>query len=140
MTEQQTSLLSWLNRLDDLTVLGLLLSLAGVAMLLYLWQSRRSRAERMVLELEALIGIQQTKLEAQNSALSVLGQRVIALEDYLEMVGSRQQQLSSEKRDPRFYQQAIRLAEQGLDAEALIKQCGISRSEAELLAAVRAAH
>ena len=94
----------------------------------------------MVLAMEEKLAAQQAKLEAQSSALTVMGERVLALEEYLEMVGSRQQALDSEKRDLRFYQQAIRLADQGLGTEELVQRCGISRSEAELLAAVRSTH
>ena len=140
MAEQQGGGLAWFSQLDDLTILGILLSVAGLAMLLYLWQSRRSRAEMMVLAMEEKLAAQQAKLEAQSSALTVMGERVLALEEYLEMVGSRQQALDSEKRDLRFYQQAIRLADQGLGTEELVQRCGISRSEAELLAAVRSTH
>mgnify|MGYP000471719154 CR=1 FL=1 len=140
MADQQASVITWFSQLSDLTVLGILLSIAGAAMLLYLWHSRRSRAEVLVLGLQEMLRVQQAKLDAQNSALAVMGERVLALEDYLEMVGSRQQQLDSDKRDLRFYQQAIRLADQGLGSDELVRQCGISRSEAELLAAVRSSH
>lgn len=133
----QGILIRWFSQLDDLSVLGLLLSVAGVAMLLVLWQGRRSYAEELEAALRGELTAMQRKLNSQASALSVLGERVLALEDYLELVGERQQQLHSDKRDPRFYQQALRLADRGLDADSLVARCGISRSEAELIASVR---
>lgn len=133
----QAMLVAWFSQLDDLTVLGILMSVAGAAILLYLWQGRRSKAEHIELALREEIGSLQRKIDDQASAQSVLGERVLALEEYLELVGHRQQQIESEKRDPRFYQQAIRMADQGLDVQALIERCGVSRSEAELIAAMR---
>ena len=128
MAEQQGVVLAWFSQLDDLTILGILLSVAGLAMLLYLWQSRRSRAEMMVLAMEEKLAAQQAKLETQSSALTVMGERVLALEEYLEMVGSRQQALDSEKRDLRFYQQAIRLADQGLNLKEIGEVLEVSES------------
>jgi hypothetical protein len=65
--------------------------------------------------------------------MSLLGERVTALEEYLEMIGIRQERHNSDKKDLRFYQQAIDLADQGLSAEELAQRCGISSSEAELI-------
>lgn len=133
----QGILIRWFSQLDDLSVLGLLLSVAGAAMLLVLWQGRRSYADKVEAALRAELDSMHRKLNSQASALSVLGERVLALEDYLELVGERQQQLHSDKRDPRFYQQALRLADRGVDVGTLVARCGISRSEAELIASVR---
>ena len=132
-------LIAWFSQLEDLTVLGILMSVAGAAILLYLWHGRRSKAAHIEQALRGEIEGLQRKIDGQASALSVLGERVLALEEYLELVGHRQQKIESEKRDPRFYQQAIRMADQGLDAEALIERCGVSRSEAELISAMRSA-
>ncbi|WP_372863041.1 DUF2802 domain-containing protein [Spongiibacter sp.] len=137
MQSDTAAIVQWFGELSDLTVLGILLSSAGVALLLYLWQGRRSRDELLVASLQGTLAAQQSKIDAQASSLSLLGERVLALEEYLELVSSRQQQMDSDKRDARFYQQAIRLADQGLPADELVQRCGISRSEAELITAMR---
>ncbi len=135
--EGVAAFVQWFSALSDLEVLGILLSSAGVALLLFLWKARRSRSDLLEASLHRAIAQQQQKIDAQASALSVLGERVLALEEYLELVGSRQQKMAGENSDPRYYQQAISLADQGLEADELMQRCGISRSEAELIATLR---
>ena len=130
-------LFDWMSGLSDMAVMGLLLSIAGVAMLLYAWRSRRSRFEAMEDLLKQQIALQERKIENQANALNILGERVLALEEYLEMVGSRQQQLEGDKRDMRFYQRAVKMAGEGSTVAELVEGCGMSKAEAELIVSMR---
>ena len=118
-----------------IVVLGLLMSVVGVAMLLYTLKSRRTTKDagpRLPTPDEKIILLEK-KIELQNSAMSLLGERVGALEEYLEMMGARQQRQEVDKKDVRFYQQAIGLADKGLSSQELAQRCGISASEADLI-------
>ncbi|WP_373081401.1 DUF2802 domain-containing protein [Zhongshania sp.] len=126
---------NWFNNLGEASLLGLLMSVVGVGMLLYTLKSRRSvkTAGPRLATADEKIALLEKKIELQNSAMSLLGERVSALEEYLEMIGSRQQRQEVDKKDVRFYQQAIGLADKGLSAEELAQRCGISASEADLI-------
>ncbi|MDF1693881.1 MAG: DUF2802 domain-containing protein [Zhongshania sp.] len=125
----------WFNGLGEASLLGLVLSVVGMGLLLYAFKTRRSAvldAPRPPSS-EEIIASLEKKIELQNSAMSLLGERVSALEEYLEMIGSRQQRQDADKKDMRFYQQAISMADKGLSAEELAQRCGISASEADLI-------
>ncbi|MFT6163720.1 MAG: hypothetical protein ACJA1T_000058 [Zhongshania aliphaticivorans] len=126
---------NWFGSLGEASLLGLLLSVVGVGLLLFALKSRRTSAEDgpQAPTADDKIAQLEKKIEFQNSAMSLLGERVTALEEYLEMIGSRQQRQDADKKDVRFYQQAIGLADKGLSAKELAERCGISASEADLI-------
>ncbi|GAA4090515.1 DUF2802 domain-containing protein [Zhongshania borealis] len=126
---------NWFNSLGEASLLGLLLSVVGVGLLLFALKSRRAHQEDgpHIPTADEKIALLEKKIEQQNSAMSLLGERVTALEEYLEMIGIRQERQNTDKKDVRFYQQAIGLADQGLSAEELAQRCGISSSEADLI-------
>ena len=68
--------------------------------------------------------------------MAILGERVTALEEYLEMLGERQQRSDADKKDMRFYQQVSVLAGQGVAAPELAQRYGISASEVDLIMAL----
>ncbi|MEX1669570.1 DUF2802 domain-containing protein [Zhongshania guokunii] len=135
-SQQFSSLVgNWFNGLGEASLLGLVLSVVGIGLLLYALKTRRTAvldAPRPP-SAEELIATLEKKIELQNSAMSLLGERVSALEEYLEMIGSRQQRQDADKKDMRFYQQAISMVDKGLSAEELAQRCGISASEADLI-------
>jgi hypothetical protein len=128
----------WFAGLSEASLLGLILSVVGIGLLLFTLRHKRG-AERDQVQpptAEQLIAVLEKKIEYQNSAMILLGERVLALEEYLEMIGSRQQRQETHKKDMRFYQQAISLADTGLSPEELVQRCGISSSEADLITAL----
>lgn len=120
-----------------MAVLGLLMSIAGLALLLFAWRGRRSRFDAMEDLLNEQIARQERKIDSQANALNILGERVLALEEYLEMVGSKQQQIEGDKRDVRFYQRAVKMAGEGRTVAELVDSCGMSKAEAELIVSMR---
>ena len=126
---------NWFNNLGEASLLGLLLSVVGAGLLLFALKSRRSAVKDVprLPTVDEKIVLLEKKIEFQNSAMSLLGERVTALEEYLEMIGSRQERQHVDKKDARFYQQAIGLADKGLSAQELAQRCGISASEADLI-------
>lgn len=127
------AVVAWVSGLSDVAVMGVMLCVAGLALLLFAWRSRRSRFEAMEDLLNEQIERQNRKIDSQANALAILGERVLALEEYLELVGSRQQQLEGDKRDVRYYQRAVKLAGEGGKVADLVERCGMSRAEAELI-------
>ncbi|CAA0090637.1 Uncharacterised protein [Zhongshania aliphaticivorans] len=132
--------IEWFQGLSEASMLGLVLSLVGVGVLMFALKSRRSATIKAAATLEtnsdALVLALEHKIEHQNSALAILGERVLALEEYLEMLGERQQRSDADKKDMRFYQQVSVMAGQGLAATELAQRCGISASEADLIKAM----
>lgn len=90
---------------------------------------RRAREEAAAQTVRAL----ERRIAAQLSALATLGEQVTALEDYLQLVGDRQQRLEQSANRQSGYRQAIGLADRGAKAEHLVARCGMTGSEAELI-------
>ncbi len=142
-------------------LLGGILALSGIAIFLYSiqqyrgsvpWVQRRADRKQAAITGSATkklpkdkavnapnkdetIAVLQQRLDWQNTAIGLLGERILALEEYLEMVGSRQQSVARAKEDQQ-YLNAIQLIEKGANARQLASECGISPSEAELLMAL----
>lgn len=146
-----SQMLDWINYQNPNAWLGLLLTLSGVGLLLI--ALRRSaggkslkqaastsrsatKANPKGLSKDEELAELRLHLDRQNTAMGLLGERILALEEYIEMLGNRQQVQNSNKRDKQFYRQAINLVDQGVSTDELAQQCGISASEADLIAAL----
>lgn len=160
--DAQQVLTMWINGISELTaqhLIGAILALSGIAILLYGVRQRRTvmpwvqrQGKRKLaavngggalasaisegIDVEQTVAALQQRLDWQNTAIALMGERVLALEEYLEMVSSRQQQHGHSKKHEQQYLQAISLIEQGGNVEQLVQQCGLSPSEAELLFAL----
>ncbi|WP_269620501.1 DUF2802 domain-containing protein [Zhongshania sp. BJYM1] len=136
--------LEWAQNLSEASLLGIVLSLVGIGLLMYMVRARRTEAvvteTTQTAQTDSLVAALESKIEAQNSAISMLGDRVLALEEYLEMLGERQQRSDADKKDSRFYEQVSVMAGQGMAAPELAQRCGISASEADLITALSKAH
>ncbi|MBW2941583.1 DUF2802 domain-containing protein [Zhongshania aquimaris] len=132
--------IEWCQNLSEASLLGLVLSLVGIGLLMYMRKARRSdQASNEAIQTQnadAVVIALERKIELQNSAMAILGERVSALEEYLEMLGERQQRSDADKKDRRFYQQVSVMAGQGMAAPELAQRCGISASEADLIMAL----
>ena len=122
------------------SVMGVALVMGGLALLLFALRShRRQRREPAIAAVSEApaTSVLEKMLRQQASMLALLGERLLAVEEYLELVGNRQQSLEADKRDIRFYQQAIKLADEGLSSAELTQRCGLSSAEAELITALQ---
>ena len=132
--------LEWCQNLSEASLLGLLLSLVGIGLLMFMFKARRVDGGVAEVKQEpagsALVAALERKIDDQNSAISMLGERILALEEYLEMLGERQQRSDADKKDARFYQQVSTMAGRGMAAPELAQRCGISASEADLIMAL----
>ncbi len=78
----------------------------------------------------------QKLVVAQASALKLMSERVAALENYLELMGDKQQMIVQSIKPKRTYRAAIDGADAGANDEEIMKKYGLARPEAKLVAAV----
>lgn len=94
--------IEWCQNLSEASLLGLVLSLVGIGLLMYMRKARRSdQASNEAIQTQnadAVVIALERKIELQNSAMAILGERVSALEEYLEMLGERQQRSDADKK------------------------------------------
>lgn len=102
-----------------------LTALAGV----WLWSVRQAQTLKQQNKLlEQKIGV------ATSGAIG-MGHRIVALEQKLQRLQEKQEHLSSG--DVFTYSQALQMFEQGADASTVASNCGLSSSEAQLMALVQ---
>lgn len=111
------------------------MGLAGLVVLLLGWLmliSLRLRGQRR--QTQALINVIRAEIKAMTTGSIGMGKRLKSIEHRLNLTVEKQQEL--ENRDPTqlAYNQAARLMEMGADVDDLVKNCGIGRPEAELMA------
>lgn len=114
------------------------LGLTGVALLAcvaiaYSVHARR-KLQQHQRQYEALINVLRNEIQALTSSSIGMGHRLMDVEKQLNITTEKQQELVN--RDPGVlaYNQAARLMEMGADVDDLVKNCGIGRPEAELMA------
>ena len=83
---------------------------------------------------EALVNVLRNEIQALTSSSIGMGHRLMDVENQLNITTEKQQEMAN--RDPGVlaYNQAARLMEMGADVDDLVKNCGIGRPEAELMA------
>lgn len=91
---------------------------------------RIKRQERQ----QALINVLRNEIRAMTNGSIGMGKRLLAIERTLNITVEKQQEL--ENRDPGVlaYNQAAKLMEMGASVDDLVRNCGIGRPEAELMA------
>ena len=112
-----------------------LLVLTALVVLLLGWLallSLRLRGQRR--QTQALINVVRGEIKAMTTGSIGMGKRLKSIEHRLNLTVEKQHEL--ENRDPTqlAYNQAARLMEMGADVDDLVKNCGIGRPEAELMA------
>ncbi|MDY6941616.1 MAG: DUF2802 domain-containing protein [Pseudomonadota bacterium] len=81
-----------------------------------------------------LIQAWQKESQAQRKALVMMEKRLEAIEQRLEKLGQWQERTDGGRMGgDRFYEQAVRLVDQGADAQHLVRTYGLSQGEAELI-------
>ena len=77
--------------------------------------------------------------EVTEGADNTVARRFASLEESLENVSSRQEELATVSRSEKSYENAVRLAKTGAGVEQITKNFGISKGEAQLLVRLHAA-
>lgn len=111
-------------------VVAIALAVTSLGIALLLW--RRLRLHRV--RHQALIEVLRNEIQAMTSSSIGMGKRLVDIEHRLNHTAEKQVELAN--RDPGVlaYNQAARLMEMGADVDDLVKDCGIGRPEAELMA------
>ncbi|WP_254262581.1 DUF2802 domain-containing protein [Marinobacterium weihaiense] len=92
------------------------------------------RLKRQERQHQALINVLRNEIRAMTNGSIGMGKRLMAIERKLNITVEKQQEL--ENRDPGVlaYNQAAKLMEMGASVDDLVRNCGIGRPEAELMA------
>jgi len=92
------------------------------------------RVKRQERQQQALINVLRNEIRAMTNGSIGMGKRLLAIERTLDITVEKQQEL--ENRDPGVlaYNQAAKLMEMGASVDDLVRNCGIGRPEAELMA------
>jgi hypothetical protein len=92
---------------------------------------RQKQHER---QYKALVTVLRNEIRSITGSSIGMGKRLVDIEQKLNITVEKQLEL--ENRDPGelAYNQAARLMEMGADVDDLVKDCGIGRPEAELMA------
>ncbi len=106
------------------------LSFAGVIILFAIqWRDRRKAKVVDKLVMHTL----QNDMRALTTAAVGMGERLRKLEQHQRSLAEKQQTLDLHESANQPYEQAIRMARQGSKPTELVKNCGLSDSEAELI-------
>lgn len=111
----------------------LLISLIGMGYVLMSLRRQVIKLEDKLQQLHAMVDI------ASDSGIGV-GRKVIALESRLLATQQRQQEIESCDLQKVTYNEAVRMINSGADTDDLVKGCGISQPEADLLKTLHASH
>lgn len=113
-----------------LIIAAVIIAVISLGIAIGLW--RRLRQHRM--RHQALIDVLRNEIQAMTSGSIGMGKRLVEIEQRLNHTAEKQLELAN--RDPGVlaYNQAARLMEMGADVDDLVKDCGIGRPEAELMA------
>lgn len=110
----------------------------GVSILGFVVASRRQK--RAVRELREALAERDHDIAAVQGDLAALTKASLGAGDHLMQVEHRVRRLSERQNQTemravgdRPYQQAIQLVQNGADADELVRQCGMTRGEADLI-------
>ncbi len=120
----------WTDFLQNLDVATVLLAGSLTLLLLNLFLLRRYRNRKADSEMVKSL---QRDLRALTSAAVGMGERVLKVERHQRQLAERQEHMDIFEPANQPYENAIRMVQQGAKAEDLIKNCGLSTSEAELI-------
>ncbi|WP_028471209.1 DUF2802 domain-containing protein [Neptunomonas japonica] len=120
MTESSVWLVSFLS--------VMVIIFAGISIYTFYRQKQHER------QYKALVTVLRNEIRSITGSSIGMGKRLVDIEQKLNITVEKQLEL--ENRDPGelAYNQAARLMEMGADVDDLVKDCGIGRPEAELMA------
>lgn len=129
LSDFQFQLPVWVSEINTawlvLVFSSLVLFVASLMML-----RSRNRLEKHLHEIRDI----QHDIRAITAAAIGVGERVLTLESRQRRLSEKQEQFDSYDPANVTYDQAIRMVKNGASAEELMETCGISESEAELMA------
>ena len=113
-----------------MTIIALVLGASAICFSMVLFLRLRKQERKH----QALINVLRNEIHAMTNSSIGMGRRLIEVEQKLNLTADKQVEL--ENRDPGMlaYNQAAKLMEMGADVDDLVKNCGIARPEAELMA------
>ncbi len=122
-------------------MISVLIAMTGFACMLVFYQTyalhfarRKSQAqEETEQELQHRIQSLEQELGALCNASVGAGEHVVKLEQQVQRITERQDQLELRVAGNRPYDQASQLVNKGADIEDLMDSCGLTRGEAELM-------
>ena len=120
-------------------VLILAVGLCLVAFLGVVEYLRHSRLTKIIGEQRVAIHQIRQDMHALCAGAINLGKHVDALEQKIRRQAERQDQFAMRDPSEHTYAHAIRLAQKGANLNELVENCGLARSEAELLLSVHRA-
>ncbi len=111
---------------------ALLFAAASVVALMRLYGKQRTLAEAVDQRIRNL----EKQITTATAGSVGIGQRLMVLEQKLQALAASQenQDLSSDRQS---YTQAMQMLDQGADIDTVVASCGLSHSEAQLMALVR---
>lgn len=119
--------------MSSMPIIALACGLAIVSLIFAFWSL--ARAQRVQKELLAKLQVMEQSVSAATSSAIGMGGRIVNLEKKLH--GLQQAHLTQPDADSALYTQAMQLFDSGADVNAVVASCGISNSEASLMALIR---
>lgn len=116
----------------DLSLLSLIFVVLLALALLLIWQ-KQSQLRSAISENERQLQRHQEELKALYTGAAGVGSHLARLENQVNSLTDRQEQIDIHDPSSQNYNLAIELVRQGADADELVRQCGLLHEEAELL-------
>ncbi|MCV6587869.1 MAG: DUF2802 domain-containing protein [Marinobacterium sp.] len=113
-----------------LVIAAFVFATVSLAVAVLLWHRLRQHKARH----RALIDVLRNEIQAMTSSSIGMGKRLVDIEQRLNHTAEKQLELANKDPGVLAYNQAARLMEMGADVDDLVKDCGIGRPEAELMA------
>lgn len=123
----------------DLSLLSLIFVVLLALALLLIWQ-KQSQLRSAISENERQLQRHQEELKALYTGAAGVGSHLARLENQVNSLTDRQEQIDIHDPSSQNYNLAIELVRQGADADELVRQCGLLHEEAELLVRLHGPH
>ncbi len=114
-------------------------AIMSLGCVLALWQLRQAyaRLSKVVIGHQRQMQALQADIKTATAGAVGMGRRLMALEGKLQELAEAQEQ-TVDHADHYAYTQAKHMFDQGADVQTVVSNCGLSSSEAQLMALVRA--
>jgi len=116
----------------DLSLLSLILVVVLALALIVIWK-KQGDLRHLITEKEHQLQRHHEDLQALYKGAAGLGSHLARLENQINRLSDRQEQLDVRDLSTHNYNLAIDLVHQGADADELVRKCGLLHEEAELL-------
>ena len=123
----------------DLSLFSLILVVILAIALMLVWK-KQGELRRLVADKEQQLQRHQQELNALYTGAAGVGSHLARLENQVNSLTDRQEQLDVRDPTTQNYSLAIDLVHQGADANELVRQCGLMHEEAELLVRLHGPH